>query len=114
MLHCRLSTGSKEDLLAYSQAVYDNLASLSTTSKMLCTCKNDKTHCSYKNDDKCKTKTKGKEYHCVLHSSSRKKRDLNRVFRLKENTSKLEELTVSTFIIHFIITKTKMMPTVSA
>nr|XP_022287798.1 uncharacterized protein LOC111100335 [Crassostrea virginica] len=74
----RLSTGSSEDLLSNSQSVYDQLTRLSSYVQKLCTCDEGKTQCSYKQYSESKTKTRGKEYHCVLHSTSsgRKKRDL--------------------------------------
>ena len=96
---CRLSNGSREDLLAYSQAVYDQLAPLSSFFQTLCTCENGTTRCSYKQYNECKTKIKGREFHCVLHGRSTKKRDLTNVFRYKENTLKTKRFTVSTFMI---------------
>ncbi|XP_056017049.1 von Willebrand factor D and EGF domain-containing protein-like [Ostrea edulis] len=71
-----LNSGSIEDLLSTSETVYDNLTPLSTYFKKLCTCDDGKTKCSYKKYRECKTDVRGKEYHCILHSSSRKKRDL--------------------------------------
>ncbi|XP_048779375.2 von Willebrand factor D and EGF domain-containing protein-like isoform X2 [Ostrea edulis] len=71
-----LDSGDTEDLLSMSQTVYDNLTPLSTYFTKLCTCDDGNTHCSYKKYRECKTDVRGKEYHCILHSSSRKKRDL--------------------------------------
>nr|XP_022287793.1 von Willebrand factor D and EGF domain-containing protein-like isoform X2 [Crassostrea virginica]XP_022287794.1 von Willebrand factor D and EGF domain-containing protein-like isoform X2 [Crassostrea virginica] len=77
-LSWQLSTGSTEDLLSNSQSVYDQLTRLSSYVQKLCTCDEGKTQCSYKQYSECKTKIRGKEYHCVLHSTSsgRKKRDV--------------------------------------
>ena len=101
--HCRIPQGSREDLLAYSQAVYDQLTPLSSSIQKLCACKNGKTICSYKQYNECKTKTRGKVYHCVLHSSSRKKRDLHHAILFKENSLRPEERTVSKYTKLFII-----------
>ena len=64
-----------EDLLSYSQSVYDQLTPLSSYFHKLCTCDEEQLRCSYKQYNQCKTKDRGKEYHCVLHSSSRRKRN---------------------------------------
>nr|XP_022311532.1 von Willebrand factor D and EGF domain-containing protein-like [Crassostrea virginica] len=74
-LSWRLPTGSMEDLLAYSQSVYDQLTPLSSYFHKLCTCDEEQLRCSYKQYNQCKTKDRGKEYQCVLHSSSRRKRN---------------------------------------
>ena len=67
---------SNEDLLSMSTVVYDQLPSLSTNSYKLCLCNNSKIYCSFKKFDECTTKTRGKEYHCILHSSSKNKREV--------------------------------------
>lgn len=76
--NCRLQYGSTEDLFSNSQAVYDQLKPLSLYFNKLCKCDQGETRCSYKQYSDCKTKIKGKEYQCILHSadSGRNKRDL--------------------------------------
>lgn len=82
----RLPDGSTEDLLSKSQTVFDNLTPLSTYFHKLCTCDKGKTYCSYKQYNDCKTRSRGREYHCVLHNSSRrKKRDLEFFTQFHEN-----------------------------
>lgn len=73
----RLPKDSIEDLLSMSQTVFDQLTPLSSYFYKLCTCDEEKTYCSYKQYTECRTNIKGKEFHCVLHSSSRRKRDLD-------------------------------------
>eukprot|EP00105_Crassostrea_gigas_P015202 XP_011432123.1 PREDICTED: von Willebrand factor D and EGF domain-containing protein [Crassostrea gigas] len=84
-LSWQLPVGSVEDLLSMSPTVFDQLTPLSTHFYKLCTCTDKKTHCSYEKYTLCETSIKGREYHCVLHSSSRKKRDLEFLTRLQEN-----------------------------
>nr|XP_022293366.1 von Willebrand factor D and EGF domain-containing protein-like [Crassostrea virginica] len=59
-----------------STVVYDQLPSLSANSYKLCLCNNSKIYCCFKKFDECTTKTRGKEYHCILHSSSKNKREV--------------------------------------
>lgn len=73
----RFQEGSNDDLLSMSQTVFNQLTSLSSYFHKLCTCNDTKTIRSYKQYTECKTNVRGREYHCVLHSSSRRKRDLN-------------------------------------
>nr|XP_022289580.1 von Willebrand factor D and EGF domain-containing protein-like isoform X2 [Crassostrea virginica] len=100
-LSWQLSIGSTSDLLSYSQAVFDQLQPLSSYTNKLCTCVDGKTYCSYKLYSECKTNTTGKEYHCVLHSSNRKKRDLtyllNPEMKQKEKKLKVERVKRQTF-----------------
>ncbi|XP_078340873.1 von Willebrand factor D and EGF domain-containing protein-like [Crassostrea virginica] len=93
-LSWQLPTGSTEDLLSYSQPVYDQLTPLSSYFHKLCTCDNEKTQCSYKRYSECKTEIRGKEYHCVLHSTSsgRKKRDLQHLTLYTDNHWKFSEV----------------------
>lgn len=67
----RFQEGSNDDLLSMSQTVFNQLTSLSSYFHKLCTCNDTKQY------TECKTNVRGREYHCVLHSSSRRKRDLN-------------------------------------
>lgn len=97
MFFHRLSLGSSEDLLSNSPAVYDKLTPLGSFFYKLCTCDNEQTVCSYKQYKDCKTNTKGKEFHCVLHSSSRKKRDLDFLTRLKGRKAKSDEQRASLY-----------------
>ncbi|XP_065927240.1 von Willebrand factor D and EGF domain-containing protein isoform X2 [Magallana gigas] len=89
-LSWQLPAGSSDDLLADSQTVFDSLTPLSSYLHKLCTCDKDKTLCSYKQYTECKTNVRGREYHCVLHSSSsmRKKRDLEILTSLQEMDAK--------------------------
>lgn len=99
-----LREGSTEDLLSKSQTIFDNLTPLSTHFHKLCTCDRGKTYCSYKQYNDCKTKSRGREYHCVLHSSSRRKRDLEFFTRFHGNIDvKTEDIGVSVCLIMFII-----------
>nr|XP_022339990.1 von Willebrand factor D and EGF domain-containing protein-like isoform X1 [Crassostrea virginica]XP_022339999.1 von Willebrand factor D and EGF domain-containing protein-like isoform X1 [Crassostrea virginica] len=93
-LSWQLSTGSTEDLLSNSQSVYDQLTRLSSYVQKLCTCDEGKTQCSYKQYSECKTNIRGKEYHCVLHSTSsgRNKRDLQHLRLYTENQWKSSEV----------------------
>lgn len=100
----RLPEGSTEDLLSKSQTIFDNLTPLSTHFHKLCTCDRGKTYCSYKQYNDCKTKSRGREYHCVLHSSSRRKRDLEFFTRFHGNIDvKTEDIGVSVCLFMFII-----------
>uniref|UniRef100_K1QCJ6 Uncharacterized protein n=1 Tax=Magallana gigas TaxID=29159 RepID=K1QCJ6_MAGGI len=94
-LSWQLPAGSSDDLLANSQTVFDSLTPLSSYLHKLCTCDKDKTLCSYKQYTECKTNVRGREYHCVLHSSSsrRKKRDLEILTSLQEMDAKSVEQT---------------------
>nr|XP_022290011.1 von Willebrand factor D and EGF domain-containing protein-like [Crassostrea virginica] len=83
-LSWRLPTRSIEDLLAYSQSIYDQLTPLSSYFHKLCTCDEEQLRCSYKQHNQCKTKDRGKEYQCVLHSSSRRKRNSLHLTHLPE------------------------------
>lgn len=92
----RLPEGSNEDLLSMSQTVFDQLTPLSSYFYKLCTCDEERTYCSYKQYTECKTGIKGKEFHCVLHSSSRRKRDLKFLTQIPGNINKnMEEEPVS-------------------
>lgn len=87
----RLPEGSTEDLLSMSQVVFDQLTPLSAYTHKLCTCDKEKTYCSYKQYKECKTNVRGREYHCVLHSSSRKKRDVEFFSRFHGNIDVINE-----------------------
>lgn len=73
---CRIPQGSPDDLLSMDQTVYDKLTPLSKYFYKLCTCDRGNTYCSYKQYPKCQTNYKDEEYQCMLHGSSRKRRDL--------------------------------------
>lgn len=92
----RLQYGSTEDLFSNSQAVYDQLKPLSLYFNKLCKCDQGKSRCSYKQYNDCKTKIKGKEYHCLLHSagSDRKRRNL-RVHHAQFTENNRESLEVA-------------------
>nr|XP_022309439.1 uncharacterized protein LOC111115119 [Crassostrea virginica] len=92
-LSWQLSRGSTEDLLSYSQSVFENLKPLSSQFHKLCTCEaGDKIHCNFKQYNECKTKSRGKEYHCVIHSSGRRKRDLKHLTNFVENRKETSKL----------------------
>ena len=82
---CRLQAGSTENLLSNSQSVYDQLTSFSSYFYKLCTCDQEKTQCRYNQYNQCGTMTRGKEYHCVLHTNSRKRRDLKNLTQFRDN-----------------------------
>lgn len=95
----RLPVESLEDLLSMSPTVFDQLTPLSANFYKLCTCNDTKTHCSYKQHTECKTNVRGREYHCVLHSSSRRKRDLNLLTRFQRDIEiTTEEVGVSLYL----------------
>ncbi|XP_061171058.1 von Willebrand factor D and EGF domain-containing protein-like [Saccostrea echinata] len=81
----RLPDGSTEDILSNRESVFDNLAPLSTYFHKLCTCDRGNTYCSYRQYSECKTGIRGKEYHCVLHSSPRRKRDISFLSKYTRN-----------------------------
>lgn len=91
----RRPDGSTDDLLSKSQAVFNMLTPLSAYFHKLCTCDKEKTYCSYKQYTECKTNIRGREYHCVLHSSSRRKRDLDFLTRFQGTYPTLEVHEVS-------------------
>nr|XP_022317659.1 von Willebrand factor D and EGF domain-containing protein-like [Crassostrea virginica] len=70
---------STEDLLSMSQIEYDQLDPLSRSprSHQLCLCDQNTVSCSYKYNG-CKTRERGKEYLCGLHTNTRSRRDLQR------------------------------------
>nr|XP_022321514.1 uncharacterized protein LOC111123472 isoform X2 [Crassostrea virginica] len=92
-LSWQLSRGSTEDLLSYSPSVFKKLTSLSTQFHKLCTCESvDKIHCNYKQYNECTTKSRGKEYHCVIHNIRRKRRDLKYLTNIEKNREKTVKL----------------------
>ena len=94
---------SAEDLLSMSQIEYDQLDSLSQSprSNQLCLCDQNTVSCSYKYNG-CKTKDRGKEYLCGLHTSSRRRRDIRRVASFINN-EEFNGLSVSLTSKHLIL-----------
>nr|XP_022287219.1 von Willebrand factor D and EGF domain-containing protein-like [Crassostrea virginica] len=84
---------SAEDLLSMSQTNYDQLVPLSRAprSHQLCLCDKNTVSCSYKYNG-CKTKEKGKEYLCGLHTNSRRRRDIRRFASFIEHNEEFNGL----------------------
>ena len=89
---------STEDLLSMSQTVYDQLTPLSFYFYKLCLCDGEKIACSYKLFDGCTSNIGGKEYNCMLHSSSRKRRDLSSASIFQQHDNEYDALVVSLFL----------------
>nr|XP_022293342.1 von Willebrand factor D and EGF domain-containing protein-like [Crassostrea virginica] len=83
---------STEDLLSMSQTVYDQLTPLSFYFYKLCLCDGEKIACSYKHFDECTSNIGGKEYNCMLHSSSRKRRDLSAASIFQQHDNEYDAL----------------------
>ncbi|XP_062607869.1 uncharacterized protein LOC134269673, partial [Saccostrea cucullata] len=65
---------ASEDLLS-ALMDFKTLSSLSLIKTQLCTCNEEKkTECSYRSYTDCGTTTRGKEYQCLLHSSSNRRK----------------------------------------
>ena len=87
---------STEDLLSMSQIEYDQLDPLSRSprSHQLCLCDQNTVSCSYKYNG-CKTKERGKEYLCGLHTNTRRRRDLRRFASFLKHEEEFDGLLVA-------------------
>ena len=87
---------STEDLLSMSQTNYDQLHPLSRSSRshQLCLCDQNTVSCSYKYNG-CKTRERGKEYLCGLHTNSRRKRDIRRFASFIKHDEEFNGLSVT-------------------